>query len=558
MTKKFLIPIFTVLLIVFSAAAILFPKQIQNRMIEQQTENAIDVASNFKIVRGYYTKEVVAKAKASGMAVGIDHHEAENTIPLPATMIHDLSELFADQGMHLKLYSKHPFPNRAGRRLDAFQKQAWAELNQDPEAVFAREDEVNGRPVLRVAVADTMSAQACIGCHNSHPNTPKNDWQLGDVRGILEVETSLDQVLAGVNESRFSIALSFVVIALSVGAIIYWLFSTQIKNRVERLSQQMTYLAEGDADLSRRVPVTSNDELDKVAISINHFLDNFVLMVRNLVGSQKTLAGSIENSSQVSQSLDGQVLRQNEQTNMLATAISEMTATIQTLASDAERTMTITRESEEYIREASTTIDANMKKMSLLHQSMEEAANKVTGLKEQSNAIGTVLDVIRSVAEQTNLLALNAAIEAARAGEQGRGFAVVADEVRALAERTQQSTQEIQETVEQLQEQAQNATDSIMASRDETENSLGMIEALNNTIGKTLRHTNEVTENVTSMATAMEEQEAVTAEMDRNVHTVNGLTSETVEQMEEFKKICEEVADAATQLQRELHRFNGI
>jgi len=536
---------------------VLFPQQIKNRMIQQQVQNAIDVANNFKIVRGYYTKNVIGKAKAFGMKADFDH-AAEDTLPLPATMIHELSEQFADKGMRLKLYSDFPFPNRADRRLDDYAKQAWTTLSNDADAVFTRETEVNGKPVLRVAIADTMSAQACVACHNSHPQTPKNDWKLGDVRGVLEVETSLDGILADVNESRIGIILSFLFTALAVGGIIYWLFNTQIKNRVARLARQMDYLAEGDADLSRRVPVDSNDELDGVAESINRFLDKFGLMVRNLVGSQQTLTQSVARNSQVSDKLEQEVRVQNEQTNMLATAIGEMTATVQTLASDAEQAMAFTRESEGKMREAGAAIDTNMEKMSTLNRSMAGTSGMVMELKEQSNSIGSVLEVIKAIAEQTNLLALNAAIEAARAGEQGRGFAVVADEVRALAARTQQSTAEIEQTVTQLQTQAQAAADSISISREETEECLGMIQTLNSAINQSLQRTVEVTERITSMASAMEEQEAVTVEMDRNVHAVNDLMTETVDNMEELKRIGHEVDSASTRLQQELGRFKGV
>jgi len=152
---------------------------------------------------------------------------------------------------------------------------------------------------------------------------------------------------------------------------------------------------------------------------------------------------------------------QENQTSLLATAITEMTSTVKGIATDADDAMSITQSSDEAMRGAGNAIKQSLGKMANLNIAMDETVEIINGLKGQSDAIGSVLEVIKSIAEQTNLLALNAAIEAARAGEQGRGFAVVADEVRALAHRTQQSTEEIQSTVTLLQAQSEQAATSI-------------------------------------------------------------------------------------------------
>jgi len=557
MTKKFLWPIFILLAVVALAASILFPASIRDKMISQQIENATGVAANFKIVRGYYTANVVGKAKAFGMKPGFVH-DAVDAIPLPATLVHELSELFEGGGLELKLYSDFPFPNRSDRRLDEFQEDAWNQLVKSPGDVFTREVTENGEHLLRVAISDTMQAPACVACHNSHPQTPKNDWALGDVRGVLEVSMSLASVDEAVASSRMSILISFALVAVGIAGAIFYLFQSQIKGRMDALTMQMKELARGDADLSARLTVHGDDELDHLAENTNQFLEKFTDTVRNLVSAQSNLQTGVTETHGRLNELETFVNDQENQTSLLATAITEMTSTVKGIATDADDAMSITQSSDEAMRGAGNAIKQSLGKMANLNIAMDETVEIINGLKGQSDAIGSVLEVIKSIAEQTNLLALNAAIEAARAGEQGRGFAVVADEVRALAHRTQQSTEEIQSTVTLLQAQSEQAATSISTSKQETTDSLSIVQELSEMLGQLLEQSNEVSTRISSIANSLEQQQTVSSEMDVNVHRFNELTAETVENMNTFKELNDKVADASEILKDELGRFKGI
>ncbi len=169
--------------------------------VEASKLNALSIIDQFKTLRGYYVKSVIKKVKGNetGLKISYDHKTMDDAIPLPATLIHDMSELLSKKGednIKLKLYSDFPFPNRKDRKLDSFGQEALAFFKATPDQSFVKQDSVGGQEVVRVAVADKMVAQACVNCHNSRVDTPKNDWKLNDVRGVLEVISPIDTQLA--------------------------------------------------------------------------------------------------------------------------------------------------------------------------------------------------------------------------------------------------------------------------------------------------------------------------------------------------------------------------
>ena len=169
--------------------------------VEASKLNAVSIIDQYKTLRGYYVKSVVKKVKGNdtGLKISYDHKTMKNGIPLPATLIHDMSELLSKksgENIKLKLYSPYPFPNRAGRTIDSFGQKAMAFFDKNPDSVFVKQEKLYGSDVVRVAVADKMVAQACVNCHNSRADTPKNDWKLNDVRGVLEVISPINAQLS--------------------------------------------------------------------------------------------------------------------------------------------------------------------------------------------------------------------------------------------------------------------------------------------------------------------------------------------------------------------------
>ena len=157
---------------------------------------AQNTAQQYLLLRGYYTKHVISKLKASDrISASSNHKYNQNTIPLPATMIHELSELSKVDGLQIKLYSAFPFPQRASRELDTFQQQAWKQLNLKPNDPYITIQTKGDQRLVRFAIADRLTEQGCVDCHNSHPQTPRTGWKIGDVRGVLEVIVDIDHQL---------------------------------------------------------------------------------------------------------------------------------------------------------------------------------------------------------------------------------------------------------------------------------------------------------------------------------------------------------------------------
>ena len=194
---KLVLPVPIALLVGIVAVFIFVPSMVASNVRSDAVRSAEQMANQFKTIRAYYTNNVIKKVVANGsLKPSFNHKDESNGVPLPATFIHDMSELLAKEDVSIRLYSPFPFPNRGDRQLDAFQSAAWEALKANPEQPFVREEAVGGTEVVRVAVADRMVADACVSCHNSHPQSPKVDWQRGDVRGVLEIVTSVEKQLA--------------------------------------------------------------------------------------------------------------------------------------------------------------------------------------------------------------------------------------------------------------------------------------------------------------------------------------------------------------------------
>ncbi len=204
--------------------------------VEASKLNALSIIDQFKTLRGYYVKSVIKKVKANdtGLKISYDHKTMDDAIPLPATLIHDMSDLLSKKGedsIKLKLYSDYPFPNRKGRKLDSFGKEALAFFKATPDQPFVRQETLGGQEVVRVAVADKMVAQACVNCHNTRHDTPKNDWKLNDVRGVLEIISPIDTQLAA-NSSMLNSVIGItmfclVLVGLMVAGV--WMFMRSMK-----------------------------------------------------------------------------------------------------------------------------------------------------------------------------------------------------------------------------------------------------------------------------------------------------------------------------------------
>ena len=214
------LPLTLVMLVTTVALSVYVPGTLREIVLEESISYAKATISQLKILPGYYTKAVVKKVLAnSDLKPAIDHQNNPNAIPPPATLIHDLSKAVSETGTETSLYSPFPFPNRQSRQLDAFQTEAWEFLTRNPDETFVREEVVEGESFARVAIADKMVSEVCTGCHNSRADTPKNDWRLGDVRGVLEARSNISKPLASGQAAGLTIVGAQVAVLLGG---LYW------------------------------------------------------------------------------------------------------------------------------------------------------------------------------------------------------------------------------------------------------------------------------------------------------------------------------------------------
>jgi methyl-accepting chemotaxis protein len=558
LSTRLFMPLIIIFILVLLVLTIYVPSITKEHTIEAAISSAESTVKQYKAIRGYYTKNVIKKVLAgTEIRPNFDHQGKANTIPLPATFIHDLSKVFADKKIFtLKLYSPYPFPNRGNRKLDKFGQQAWRALKNNSSKTFSKVESINGKTLVRVALADTMTQQGCVNCHNSHPNTPKNDWKLNDVRGILEVQVPISAQMDNATQLNFTIS-SIVLVALSATtALLFFMFRQLISNRLRTVCSALQEIADGDGDLSQRLIETPKDEIGVIAVAFN----NFMAQLESTLGQINTQVNQLTETTQLMESetnnTQDNAAKQQDIADQVAQAMGEMMSSTQEMATIASSTAEHTQSTHQKSEVGKKTIQDNMQSVEELSAQMNAASEVVKNLETDSQNIGGVLDVIRGIAEQTNLLALNAAIEAARAGDQGRGFAVVADEVRTLASRTQESTEEINKMIEQLQTGAKAAVEtldkgnhSIDISHQKASETNDMIEVVDAAI------TEIQTQNL-QIATATEEQACVSEEINKNITNIRDVSSSTNQSTQKLFAMAEEINTAVKNISEQLHKFS--
>ncbi|MBW3695026.1 methyl-accepting chemotaxis protein [Vibrio sp. T187] len=554
MLAKFLTPVLGLLILLTIILATYLPYIEEQALINAAKADAITTVSQFKTLRGYYTKNVVGKAKAFGMKPHYQHSGKDN-IPLPATLVHELSEAISTQGLSIKLFSDFPFPNRKSRQLSVFERTAWTELKANPEQPFINIEETNQGPMLHVALADTMQAQGCVDCHNSHPETPKNDWKLGDVRGVLAVTKPLAPIYAQANEIRFKIIMVTVLGTLTIAIVLYYLFKKIVLERTEKLKKSLTQLAQGEGDLSAHLEVGDRDQIGEVAEQFNLFLTKFKGIVESIIHNANDVERSISNVKDTTNAIADKINVQEQQTQQITSAVHQVTHSIKDISSDTEVAADNTRETDEEIKQSSADMLSSVDDIKRLAASMTESAKVIEQLSDHSDQIGSVLDVIKSISEQTNLLALNAAIEAARAGEQGRGFAVVADEVRALAHRTQESVSSIQETVDSLQLLAKQAVDGVNQNIETTSRAEECVDKVAARLEHSKQLESAIAASISSIAGAMEQQAEMSTQMESNIDVLQASSVESNQDLQRLTEQLEHVSSQANLLTLELGKF---
>jgi methyl-accepting chemotaxis protein len=341
--------------------------------------------------------------------------------------------------------------------------------------------------------------------------------------------------------------------ALLLGALAAWLIAGQIVTPLRQALVVANRIAEGD--LSHDLKATRQDELGQLQRSIGQMTVNLRGLIGGIGDSARQIASAAEQLSTVTEQTRAGVDGQKHETEQVATAMNEMLATSQEVARHAEQASQAATEADRQAGAGDQVVAEAITQIEHLAHEMLRSSQAMQGLQQESRKIGSVLEVIKSVSEQTNLLALNAAIEAARAGEAGRGFAVVADEVRSLAQRTQQSAEEIEELISGLQRGTQQVADIMDNSRSLTENSVQLTRRAGDALAGITRTVSVIQEMNPQIAAAAEEQTAVAEEINRSVLKVKDVSEQTSAASEETAAASVELARLGTDLQVWVGKF---
>ncbi|WP_413243522.1 methyl-accepting chemotaxis protein [Pseudomonas sp.] len=371
----------------------------------------------------------------------------------------------------------------------------------------------------------------------------------------MQLDLAEAQFVAAQSQYRWirNAAVGLLAVALALCIWLAWGIISAIGKAVAALERASGQMAQGDLTIT--ADYQGEDELGRVAKAFNQMRERFHSMVQQVASATAQLAAAAQQTSAVNMQTGAGVRRQQSEIGQVATAMHEMTATVQEVAHSASGAAQAAQQADQEAVVGKRVVGQTVEVIDALAHEVEKAAAVIRQLEQDSDKIGGVLEVIRSIAEQTNLLALNAAIEAARAGEQGRGFAVVADEVRTLASRTQQSTTEIQGMIEKLQSGSSSAMKVMEASCSQARKGVEQVAQAGATLDCITRSVATINDMNAQIASAAEEQSSVAEEINRNIVTVSEVAEQVSVGAQQTATTSEELARLAEQLQGMVGQF---
>ncbi|TKB50008.1 methyl-accepting chemotaxis protein [Ferrimonas sediminicola] len=376
---------------------------------------------------------------------------------------------------------------------------------------------------------------------------PQVHWKLG-------LLLPADVVSAQVTEEAWATGTVSVMLTLLVSAMV-WLLLLPFKSQIRRLVAAMEAIAQGDGDLSQRIKLNRQDELGQLGRAFNQFADRVHQLVNQSMGLTESVSRSSTLATDVWQETLSSMSAQKGEVEQASTATSQMAQTSAEMASQAEQVARHAEQVHRQMGQAGLAMGEGKASLAELAGQMQESSELVSRLRQNADQIGEVLNVIGTIADQTNLLALNAAIEAARAGEQGRGFAVVADEVRTLASKTQDSTANIQSIIVGLQQASIEAEQAMTQSCEQLQQSQQRSDQVVDTLDQAGQAVAGIQQQVQEMTQAIAQQAGVAEEIAATVTRVNSLSDEAVSRGDQLERSLEELVEGGRQLAQGLNSY---
>ena len=386
----------------------------------------------------------------------------------------------------------------------------------------------------------------CLDCHT----VPE-----GTVLGVVSMRISLDKMNAAVRDFRLWTALAAIIFLFLFIAFIYFFVNHSVSKPIEEVGSSLWNIAEGDGNLSYRLKVVGKDEIGTVAAAFNNFIEKLQTIIREVkIGTQQVQLTSGQ-LAQASERIAASSRLQSQDAYSMATQVTVMTFTLDALAEQAEGMQHVSAQSTEYSAQGSKIIHAAAEEMQQITTTVNESSLIIQELGQQSDQISAIVNVIKDIADQTNLLALNAAIEAARAGEQGRGFAVVADEVRKLADRTSNSTKEITSMIEKIQQGSRRAIDGIEDGVKRVSEGTALAKQAGEAINLIKTGVDHVSEQVNEIAVSLKEQSQSCVENTQKVEGIARISDENNNAYTEMSGKIQLIDELARNLNSLVGRF---
>ncbi|WP_341851021.1 HAMP domain-containing methyl-accepting chemotaxis protein [Vibrio vulnificus] len=372
------------------------------------------------------------------------------------------------------------------------------------------------------------------------------------------IASSMEQAAELANENAeqsITFLYGIAAIAVVIGLLFSFVITRSLIVKVQRTTNVLQDIAQGEGDLTIRVPTSGNDELDVLAGHYNTFAGKLQHTIRQMSEAAAKMLQAAEILALKARDTQSEVREQQSQAQVAASAMTEMSASAQEVSASAQQAADLSQSTADSATQGSKVVMEATQSMQKLNEQIASAGDTVEQLRADSEQIGTVLDVIRSIAEQTNLLALNAAIEAARAGEQGRGFAVVADEVRSLASRTQESTEEIQSIIGSLQQRAELANKAMHQSRQSAEQTAEQVHSAESALTSITGYITQINDSIGQISTAANQQAIASDEVSVNVNNMSDISEKTLVQSSETTESAQAMKRLGEQVNQLLKQF---
>jgi len=404
--------------------------------------------------------------------------------------------------------------------------------------------------ILRAVLPSTNDknylGKDCTKCHGA-PD--------GAVLGVVSMNISLDKINSSIRESSLKFVAAALGVAIFLIGFIYVFVKRAVSLPLEKLAQSLKEIAEGEGDLTRRLKVERNDEIGNTSRIFNTFMEKLQGVVRDVKRSAEDVMTTSQQLSSAAEELTRSSSQQSDATASMAASLEEVTVSIQQVADNSDRAQTMATEAGALSGEGHKAVNEAIDEMQKISKSVNASSAAINTLEEKSQQISTVASVIKDIADQTNLLALNAAIEAARAGEQGRGFAVVADEVRKLAERTATATHEITNTIEEIRQSTQSSVAGMEFSVGQVEKGVQMASHSGVAMANIEASTNNVKASVNEISSALREQSTAATQLAQDVEMIAQKAERNGSLAHESAQSAKHLAELAATLKHSVDRF---